>query len=68
MARIGRLTFLGIAVIFHLIYGSSIFDVYFVSPIVRGMRAFRVDSPKAPAKRLVLYVGTLVDSVGERPD
>ena len=57
MARIGRLSFLGIAVLFHLIYLYSIFDVYFVSPIVGGMRPYRVDTPKAPAKRLVLYVG-----------
>jgi len=59
MARLGRLGFLGIAVIFHLIYGFSIFDIYFVSPIVSGMRAFSVDSAKAPAQRLVLYVGAL---------
>ncbi|KAF7189328.1 GPI ethanolamine phosphate transferase 1, partial [Pseudocercospora fuligena] len=57
MARLGRLGFLGIAVVFHLIYAYSIFDIYFVSPIVRGMRAYEVDAPKAPAKRLVLYVG-----------
>ena len=57
MARIGRLAFLAIAVIFHIIYAISIFDVYFVSPIASGMRAFRVDTAKAPAKRLVLYVG-----------
>ena len=57
MARIGRLAFLGIAVLFHIIYSASIFDVYFVSPIVSGMRAFGVESEKAPAKRLVLYVG-----------
>ena len=59
MARIGRLAFLTIAVVFHLVYIFSIFDVYFVSPIVSGMRAFRVDTQKAPAKRLVLYVGAL---------
>ena len=58
MARIDRLAFLTIAVVFHFLYGMSIFDVYFVSPIVSGMTAFKVDAPKAPAKRLVLYVGT----------
>ncbi|KAK4499371.1 hypothetical protein PRZ48_009884 [Zasmidium cellare] len=57
MARLGRLGFLAIAIVFHLIYAYSIFDIYFVSPIVTGMRAYRVDAPKAPAKRLVLYVG-----------
>ena len=58
MARISRLAFLAIAVVFHIIYSWSIFDVYFVSPIVSGMKAFGVDNAKAPAKRLVLYVGT----------
>ena len=58
MARLGRQGFLGIAVVFHVVYILSIFDIYFTSPIVRGMRAYSVDAPKAPAKRLVLYVGT----------
>ncbi|KAK5138104.1 hypothetical protein LTR08_004798 [Meristemomyces frigidus] len=57
MARLGRLGFLGIAVVFHVVYILSIFDIYFTSPIVSGMRAYSVDAPKAPAKRLVLYVG-----------
>lgn len=57
MARLGRLGFLGIAVVFHVIYLYSIFDIYFVSPIVSGMRAYGVEGTKAPAKRLVLYVG-----------
>lgn len=57
MARLGRIGFLGIAVLFHVIYIYSIFDIYFVSPIVRGMRAYGVEQPQAPAKRLVLYVG-----------
>lgn len=57
MARLGRMGFLALAVVFHVIYVFSIFDIYFVSPIVTGMRAFGVDTPKAPAKRLVLYVG-----------
>lgn len=57
MARISRNGFLAIAVVFHLIYIFSIFDIYFVSPIVSGMRAFSPDINEAPAKRLVLFVG-----------
>jgi phosphatidylinositol glycan class N len=60
MARLGRTGFLAIAVVFHVIYCYSIFDIYFVSPIVRGMREFRVERKEgaaAPASRLVLYVG-----------
>ncbi|KAK4890428.1 Glycosyl phosphatidyl inositol anchor synthesis [Elasticomyces elasticus] len=57
MARLGRLEFLGVAVVFHVIYILSIFDVYFRSPIVSGMRAYSVDTARAPAQRLVLYVG-----------
>lgn len=58
MARLGRLGFLGVAVVFHVVYILSIFDIYFKSPIVSGMRAYSVGTAKAPAKRLVLYVGT----------
>jgi hypothetical protein len=57
MARLGRNGFLLIAVVFHLVYVYSIFDIYFVSPIVRGMREFEVPDEPAPAKRLVLFVG-----------
>ncbi len=57
MARIGRGGFLILAVVFHLVYLWSIFDVYFVSPIVHGMRPYGVQQEKAPAKRLVLFVG-----------
>lgn len=59
MARLGRVGFLIIAVVFHLIYSYSIFDIYFVSPIVNGMRSYRVEREpgvEAPAKRLVLFV------------
>ncbi|KAM0291823.1 hypothetical protein ACHAO9_003376 [Fusarium lateritium] len=61
MAGFSRIGFMAIAVAFHLVYIFSIFDIYFVSPIVSGMRLFSVDrpeeSPKAPADRLVLFVG-----------
>jgi phosphatidylinositol glycan class N len=59
MARLGRVGFLALAVVFHLIYTYSIFDIYFVSPIVSGMRSHGVERPSeiaAPAKRLVLFV------------
>lgn len=60
MARVSRFGFLAIAIAFHVVYIYSIFDIYFVSPIVSGMRAFEVERPagvEAPAKRLVLFVG-----------
>ncbi|KAI9720244.1 MAG: Glycosyl phosphatidyl inositol anchor synthesis [Candelaria pacifica] len=60
MARLNRFGFLAIAVVFHLIYVYSIFDIYFVSPIVSGMRQFGLERPDgydAPAQRLVLFVG-----------
>ncbi|KAF2019347.1 GPI ethanolamine phosphate transferase 1 [Aaosphaeria arxii CBS 175.79] len=57
MAQLGRNRFLAIAVLFHLLYIYSIFSIYFVSPIVHGMREHRVDTQEAPAKRLVLFVG-----------
>lgn len=60
MARLGRFGFLGLAVVFHVIYIASIFDIYFVSPIVHGMRSFGVErdnGAEIPSKRLVLFVG-----------
>lgn len=60
MAKLGRGGFLAIALIFHLIYIYSIFDIYFVSPVVSGMRAYNVERKQGaqpPAKRLVLFVG-----------
>jgi phosphatidylinositol glycan class N len=57
MARLGRNGFLAIAVVFHLVYIFSIFDIYFVSPIVSGMREFSIPNENAPAKRLMLFVG-----------
>jgi len=60
MAGASRFKFLAIAMVFHLVYIYSIFDIYFVSPIVSGMQLFQSDRPsgqKAPADRLVLFVG-----------
>ena len=60
MARVNRVGFLAIAVAFHLVYIWSIFDIYFVSPVVSGMREFQAERPdgvEAPAKRLMLFVG-----------
>ncbi|KAI9879141.1 MAG: Glycosyl phosphatidyl inositol anchor synthesis [Pleopsidium flavum] len=59
MARLNRVGFLAVAVIFHLVYIYSIFDIYFVSPIVSGMTPFKVErlDEEAPARRLVLFVG-----------
>ncbi|KAH6612089.1 Phosphatidylinositolglycan class N-domain-containing protein [Boeremia exigua] len=57
MSQLRRYAFLLVAVVFHLVYILSIFNVYFSSPIVHGMREHGVETQEAPAKRLVLFVG-----------
>ncbi|KAJ2987392.1 hypothetical protein NUW58_g3137 [Xylaria curta] len=60
MAGASRFKFLAVAMVFHLVYLYSIFDIYFVSPIVSGMQLFQLQrsaGEKAPADRLVLFVG-----------
>ncbi|KAJ7757539.1 Phosphatidylinositolglycan class N-domain-containing protein [Mycena metata] len=44
-----------IGLVFHLVYIGSVFDCYFTSPVVHGMRSYGLGS--AESKRLVLIVG-----------
>ena len=52
-SSIAGLLILGI--VFHLVYIGTVFDCYFASPVVHGMRQYKL--PQAQAKRLVLIVG-----------
>jgi hypothetical protein len=44
-----------IGLVFHLVFIGSVFDCYFVSPVVKGMQSFKL--PSAESKRLVLIIG-----------
>jgi len=53
--------FLVLGILFHLVYIGTVFDCYFTSPVVNGMRQYKL--PQAQAKRLVLIVGAFVKSL-----
>ena len=48
-----------LGVVLHAVYMLSIFDIYFKTPIVHGMDPV-APRFKAPAKRLVLLIGTMI--------
>jgi len=50
-----QLSFLIYGVILHLLYLSSVFYIYFKSPILPGLESVAVEY-EAPAARLVLFV------------
>ena len=49
-----------VGLLFHLIYIGSVFDCYFTSPVVHGMRSYGSGESVAASKRLVLIVGTFL--------
>lgn len=48
-------TVLVLGLVFHLVFIWCVFDCYFTSPVVHGMRHFKAGDGKA--ERLVLFVG-----------
>ena len=48
-----------IGLVFHLVYIGTVFDCYFTSPVVHGMRRF--GRRGGEARRLVLIVGASRD-------
>ena len=47
--------FIAFSLITHLIFFFAVFDIYFTSPIIYGVRQFKQDI-QPPASRLVLFV------------
>ena len=67
-ASLTRYAMQGISIVFalllHLVFLASVFDIYFKSPVVQSSRQFSPDYV-APARRLVLFVadGLRADSI-----
>jgi len=54
-----------VGIAFHLLYTYSIVDIYFRTPLIHGMSPVPLNI-QAPAKRVVLIVGTQqVSSIAE---
>jgi phosphatidylinositol glycan class N len=41
--------------IIHLILLYSVFDIYYISPIVKNARSYIISADDGPAKRLVVF-------------
>ncbi|KAF8967451.1 Phosphatidylinositolglycan class N-domain-containing protein [Flammula alnicola] len=62
--NVSKLLLIGLA--FHLIYIGSVFDCYFTSPVVHGMKSYGARDTGSPAKRLVLIIApNLCSSIGD---
>jgi phosphatidylinositol glycan class N len=55
-----------LGLVFHLVFINSVFDCYFTSHVVHGMRHFKTQTGEA--KRLVLIVGGLQMITQKLPD
>lgn len=52
-----------VGLLFHLVYIGSVFDCYFTSPVVHGMRSYGSRDSTVAAKRLVLIIGIFLTNI-----